>query len=130
MELKELIGPHKLRSIGMWVNHEAGDIVTAIEFDLDGILYRAEREVFPGGQSSMKLTVKWESYRSHEEDIPGVPVFCIHRELWGEFEHNLPSDILEIYDAKTAREVLIIGTEDFSEPCCWLRYFPESLTKK
>ena len=130
MELKELIGLHKLRSIGMWVNHEAGDIVTAIEFDLDGILYRAEREDLPGGQSGMKLTVKWESHRSHEEDIPGVPVFCIHRELWGEFEHNLPSDILEIYDAKTVREVLIIGTEDFSEPCCWLHYFPENLTKK
>lgn len=130
MKLKDLIGLHKLRSVGMWIDHEAGDIVTAIEFDLDGVLYRAERQELPEGQSCMKLTVERESYRSHEEDIPGVPVFCIHRELWGEFVHNLPSDILEIYDAKTAREVLIIGTEDFCEQRCWLSYFPQNLTKK
>lgn len=121
MDLKELIGLHRIKRIELFRN-SLGHL-DAVHFTMAGIRYRAQWEELDLDHSDLGLyCVGVES----DADGDGFPVFCIYRETYGNFD--LASDILEIYDAKTAKPILIIGTEEIdNSPDCRIDYYPENI---
>jgi hypothetical protein len=120
MELKELIGLQLIKRIEVF-HGELGSL-DAVHFTMAGIRHRAQWEELGLDE---RLGLYFIGVESHA-DGDGFPVFCIHRETYG--EHGLASDILEIYDTKTAKPILIIGTEEIELfPDCRIDYYPENI---
>ena len=121
MELKELIGLHLIKRIEVF-RGELG-FLDAVHFTMAGTRHRAQFEELDLDHSQLGLyCVGVESHA----DGDGFPVFCIHRETYG--KHGLASDILEIYDTKTAKPILVIGTEEIElYPDCRIDYYPENI---
>ena len=121
MELKELIGLQLIKRIEVF-HGELGSL-DAVHFTMVGTRYRAQWEELDLDHSQLGLyCVGVES----PADGDGFPVFCIHRDTYGEL--GLASDILEIYDTITAKPILVIGTEEielFTD--CRIDYYPENI---
>ena len=120
MKLKELTGLHLIKRIEVF-RGEFGSL-DAVHFTMAGTRHRAQREEL--GLDD-RLCLYYLGAESHA-DGDGFPVFCIHRETYG--KHGLASDILEIYDTKTAKPILVIGTEEIElYPDCRIYYYPENI---
>lgn len=121
MALKDLIGLHLIKRIEI-VRGELGSL-DAVHFTMTGIRHSAQWEELDLDHSQLGLYfVGVES----PADGDAFPVFCIHREAYG--THGLASDILGIYDTKTAKPILVIGTEGIEDcPECRIDYYPENI---
>ena len=121
MGLKDLIGLHLIKRIDV-IRNDAGSI-DSVSFTMAGTRYRAVWQDVGRGES--QLSLQYAGVESFA-DGDGFPVFCIHRDTYG--ESGLASDILEIYDTETAKPILIIGTETIEIfPECRIDYFPENI---
>lgn len=113
MELKDLIGLHKLSGVTndmkkftqTWDKDETYD-AEALTFILDGVAYTALEDHNDGYRSSMQ-DLKINEYECLNK-FDAVDVFCIHYDKRG-YNH---CDILDIYDLKTAKVILSIGTDN------------------
>lgn len=121
MKLKELIGLHRIKRIAFFRDEDGvGD---AVHFTMDGIRHRAVRVDY--GRDGHRLRDICLGVES-DADGDGRPVFCIHRDAYGPY--GFASDILEIYDIKTAKPFLIIGTEEIDIfPQGRIDYYPENI---
>ena len=107
MELKELIGLHVLRRVE--IVEEAPDIKIA-HFTLDDYRYTVSEYRLPNGTTRMEGP--HVSGVVSPADGPGIPVFCLHRDTSFSGHSCEDADILEIYNATTAKKVLTIGTKN------------------
>lgn len=121
MELNELIGLHLIKRIDV-IRNDSGSIAS-VSFTMAGTRYRAVWQDVGRGES--QLSLQYAGVDSFA-DGDGFPVFCIYWDTYG--ESGLASDILEIYDTKTAKPILILGTEEIEVfPECRLSYYPENI---
>lgn len=107
MELKELIGLHVLRRVE--IVEETPDIKIA-HFTLDDYRYTVSEYRLPNGATRMEGP--HVSGVASSADGSGLLVFCLHRDSAFSGHSCEDADILEIYNATTAKKVLAIGTKN------------------
>lgn len=107
MELKELIGLHVLRRVE--IVEETPDIKIA-NFSLDYYRYTVSEYRLPNGTT--RMDGPHVSGVESSADGSGMLVFCLHRDSSFSGHSCEDADILEIYNANTAKKVLTIGTKN------------------
>jgi hypothetical protein len=122
MELRDLVGLHILS--GVHIGHEGES--EAISFIFDGRAYRAVADGKDDFHSCMR-EIKKVSIKTIKNSFQGIQVFAhmCGRRIWGECP-----EILEVYDVKTARIVLAVGTDNtYDEYPMWVAEFmPENMS--
>ncbi len=124
MELKDLIGGHKLSGVdvtseGFNLYGRDGD---AVRFILDGKTYKAIEDPDDGYRSYLKeLEVTDEKVTTN---FPPQSVVGIMKSA-GLYD----SDVIQFVDSVTGKVVLEVGTEDVNDyyPCAIIRWSPENL---
>ena len=120
MELKELIGMHKLSGVNLNTTKIRGENVNSIAFKLDDITYLAVEDPSDGYRSYMDNLEITENTISNE--FEAIEVMCRMSDV-------ADDNVLEMYDAKTTLTVLRIGTENTDDyyPYCVFEYKPENM---
>ena len=129
MELKDLVGLHKLSGVDMnddKVKAEWGDYFEdcqVINFVLDRKTYTAIEDPSDGYRSSMR-EVKLSKVVIKNVFKP-IRVFGVMR---GEQNYN-KNDVIDFYDAKTGKIVLSVGTADIDDyyPYFVAEFTPENM---
>lgn len=112
MELKELAGLHILRRLEI-VDGLANSRIA--HFTLDNLSYTVSEFRLENGASRMRGPDV--SGVVSPADGPGIPAFCLHRDTSFSGHSCEDADILEIYNAITAKKLLTIGTKNISRNC-------------
>lgn len=107
MELKELVGLHVLRRVEIV---EGTPDIKIAHFSLDYYRYTVSEYRLPNGTT--RMDGPHVSGVESSADGSGMLVFCLHRDSSFSGHSCEDADILEIYNANTARKVLTIGTKD------------------
>ena len=130
MELKDLVGLKKLdgvdfenEKIKIWCDEY--EDCQVCRFRIDGVIYMAVEDPDDGYRSSMKELVVDEKAIMKNTFEP-IDVFIRHKTESG----YAKTDILEIYDAKSAKIVLEVGTGNVDDyyPCFVASFHPDKLS--
>jgi hypothetical protein len=128
IELNSLVGARQLSGVDFESQEVEGcwgmETAEVCRFCLDGEIYVAVQNPSDGYRSSMRELVRAPSDVMKNSFAP-VPVFCLHRESSG----YDAADILEVYDIKTAKLVLRVGTDrtDDYYPTFIASFTPENM---
>ena len=129
MELKDLVGLHKLSGVDMnseMVKREWGDDFEdcqVINFVLDRKTYTAIEDPSDGYRSSMR-EIKQSKVVVKNTFAP-VHVMGIMR---GKSDYN-ENDVVDFYDTKNGKVILSVGTENTNDyyPCFVAEFTPENM---
>ena len=128
MELKELVGLHKLTGVDMdsvSVNTWGSQFedCQVINFVLDGQTYTATEDPDDGYRSNMRDIVK-SDYKVKNKFKP-----CMVMGQMREDDKYDTNEILDLVDVKTGKVVLSVGTENTNDyyPCWIATFTPESM---
>ncbi len=129
MELKDLVGLHKLSGVDMnseMVKREWGDdfeYCQVINFVLDRKTYTAIEDPNDGYRSSMR-EIKQSKVVVKNTFAP-VQVMGIMR---GKSDYN-ENDVVDFYDTKNGKVILSVGTENTNDyyPCFVAEFTPENM---
>lgn len=130
IQLIDLVGAHTLsgvdfdsKEVEKWGGMETAEVC---RFRLDDEIYVAVQNPSDGYRSSMEEIIRTPHDVMKNAFAP-VPVFCVHKTTSGSYD---TCDLLEIYDLKTARLVLVVGTNrtDDYYPCFVASFTPESMS--
>ncbi|MDE2590002.1 MAG: hypothetical protein KGL95_10110 [Patescibacteria group bacterium] len=129
VELKQLIGKHKLSGVDFEnesiKRYEYSDFedCQVIRFCIDGKTYIGLEDPSDGYRSCMKecFVVK----EKPKNMFKSIEVYCIMKEPYDYHEH----DMLQVYDTKTNKIILEVGTKDISDyyPSFVANWYPENM---
>ena len=130
VELKDLVGPHKLSGVDMahesmvseYNNTYDGNV---IRFVLDGKTYTACEDDNDGYRSAMRDIFVTEEKVSNT--FNPVQVLVVYREHDCNYRKD---DIIDFYDTKNGKRILSVGTEDTDDyyPSFVSNWTPENLS--
>lgn len=123
MELKDLVGLHKLSAVDTGFSEDINGYGPAetISFTLDGITYTAMEDPQDGLRSCMS-EIAVDKDRKMKNKFKPVKVV-------GRYVESYSRDILELIDIQTGETVLEVGTSDYNDyyPCFVSSWRPEGL---
>jgi hypothetical protein len=132
MELKELVGLHKLDAVDYFTEEvvpyegaEYFDTANCIVFRFDGVAYRAIENPSDGYRSSMeKIDVLPNAIMKNV--FPSIEVFCRYLD---EGTYGESSDLLIVHDLINSKVVLEVGTKNSSDyyPSFVANFRPENM---
>lgn len=130
MNLSDLIGLRKLGGVDFaseGVKGEYGDEFEDCQvcrFKLDGVIYAAVEDPSDGYRSSMRELLRTKR-KQMENAFDDIDVFCTHASM-RDFDG---CDILLIYDVRTAKIVLEVGTDTSDDyyPSFVANFHPENM---
>jgi len=111
MELKDLVGLHKLSGVDMLsenIKETWGDGYEdsqVVRFILDGVTYSAIENPEDGYRSTMR-EIKKDSGEVRNK-FPEQEVFCVY--------DGDESDLLRILNVNTSEEILVVGTDNIDD---------------
>lgn len=122
MEIKDLVGLHKLSGVDIGSDTHNQEDCATIKFILDGIIYKAIEDPSDG-------------YRSACEEIVVVKDHVANRfkahQVFGKMKDSGygTHDTVQFIDVKTNKIVLEVGTDNTDDyyPCCVMSFIPENL---
>ena len=126
MELKELIGEHKLSGVEFGeVKDDYYSDSTVIHFILDGIVYSAVENPSDGYRSSLREIFINKNRNVVKNKFEPVEVLATMRKD-SHYENN---DVLDFYDIKTSKIVLSVGTKNYDDwyPSFVANFNPENM---
>jgi hypothetical protein len=131
MELKDLIGAHKLSGVDFDTEeverYDETETAEVCRFRLDGQVFTAVQDPGDGYRSSMKELIAGPTAKIKNK-FPSIPVFCIHRIAGRSYGDG--ADILDIYDMTTAKIILSVGTDNIDDyyPSWVASFTPENMS--
>jgi len=120
MELKNLVGTHKLTAVEFDTVYNEDDVVAALLFTLDGVTYRATEDPNDG-------------YRSMFDELKIVNTYLPNTftpvEVEVRLRHSESEYILEFVDVLSNLVVMELGTNNTDDyyPYCVLYWDPKNL---
>ena len=129
IKLKDLVGLHALDAVDYSTeqvkDYDGFQDANCITFRLNGVVYRVIEDPSDGYRSSMEK-IEIIPKAKMKNVFNKTKVFCIHatKGTYGD-----TSDLLQIYDAKSAKLILEVGTENVSDyyPCFVAKFSPENM---
>lgn len=125
MELKDLVGLHKLTAVSFELIPTDFNYADAqvINFTLDGKTYTAIENPVDGYRSHMD-EIKVTDVKLHNR-FKAVQVFCLMRES----NYSTRNDVLDMYDVRNGKIILSVGTKDADDyyPMFVSDWIPENL---
>ena len=120
MELRDLVGFHKLSGVDLDTTINNGEEVDCVAFRLDNTTYLAVEDKDDGFRSYMN-ELKTTSKPIKNKFKP-IEVICTISEVYDDY-------VLDIYDLKTSLLVLSVGTKNTEDyyPWCQFIYIPQNM---
>lgn len=121
MKLSDLVGKRCLMGVGMGSAEYYGTEYEYLEFNLDGVTYRAVEDPDDG----------YRSYCSKLQIVPYLPkVNGFIQDVICSMSTNAGDDVLVMTNAETGETLLEVGTEAYNDyyPCCHFYWRPEGLS--
>lgn len=121
MKLSDLVGKRCLMGVGMGAVEYYGQECEYLEFNLDGVTYRAVEDPADG----------YRSYCSNLQIVPYLPkANGFIQDVICSMSTNTEDDVLVMVNAETGETLLEVGTEAYGDyyPCCHFYWHPEGLS--